>query len=296
MSYRKDTNMIPTIERIMKTYPLIALMERAKTGRPSEATVKNVLRGTALVCSAAGISTHCKITALTRKNIDKALAHFISRGLSRLTALSYISKLQGLFARWCLPYYKDANWEITPLELPTFRAQTPRYERPSSELLAKVKNWYKGLKKDKWVAAAMMLEFGMRNSDVLRLREANFIEKNNIRFLQYTPHKTELSSGRRVLWPIHDDIWKRIKRYGGIRAVDITTETFHKLNSELRILGFTGSKASYELRKICIDHIYQRFGAEMAVSISGDDIKTIIKYYADPSQPNVGAIKISDLI
>ena len=142
----------------------------------------------------------------------------------------------------------------------------------------------------------MMLEFGMRNSDVLRLREANFIEKNNIRFLQYTPHKTELSSGRRVLWPIHDDIWKRIKRYGGIRAVDITTETFHKLNSELRILGFTGSKASYELRKICIDHIYQRFGAEMAVSISGDDIKTIIKYYANPSQPNVGAIKISDLI
>ena len=59
---------------------------------------------------------------------------------------------------------------------------------------------------------------------------------------------------------------------------------------------FTGSKASYELRKICIDHVYQKFGAEMAVSISGDDIKTIIKYYADPSQPNVGAIRIFDLI
>jgi hypothetical protein len=146
------------------------------------------------------------------------------------------------------------------------------------------------------VAATMMLEFAMRNSDVLRLTEANFIEKDNMRFLQYTPHKTELSSGRRVLWPIHDAIWKRIKRYGGIKAVDITTETFHKINAELRILGFTGSKASYELRKICIDHVYQKFGAEMAVSISGDDIKTIIKYYADPSQPNVGAIRIFDLI
>jgi integrase len=288
--------MIPTIDKVMKTYVLIAQAERAKTGRPGEETVKNVLRGTVLVCAAAGISTHCKVTSLTRKNIDKALGVFVSRGLSRLTALSYISKLQGLFARWCQPYYKDANWEIPPLELPTFRAQAPRYERPSPELLSKVKNWYKTLKNDKWVAATMMLEFGMRNSDVLRLTEANFIKKDKARFLQYTPHKTELSSGRRVFWPIHEDIWKRIKRYGGIRKVDVTTETFHKINAELRGLGFTGSKASYELRKICIDHIYQKFGAEMAVSISGDDIKTIIKYYADPSQPNVGAVKIVDLI
>ena len=34
----------------------------------------------------------------------------------------------------------------------------------------------------------------------------------------------------------------------------------------------------------------------MAVSISGDDIKTITHYYADPSQPNIGAIRIIDLL
>lgn len=280
----------------MKTYSIIAQTERAKTGRPSPATVLNVIRGTSLVCAAAGISTHCKITALTRKNIDKALSVFIARGLSRLTALSYITKLQGLFARWCLPYYKDADWEVPPLELPAFRVQPPRYMRPSAELLAKVKNWYKRLKKEEWVAATMMLEFGMRNSDVLRLKEANFVEKNNTHYLQYTPHKTELSSGRRVYWPIHADIWKRLKKYGGIKSVDVTTETFHKINAELRTLGFNGSKASYELRKICIDHIYQKFGAEFAVSISGDDIRTITRYYADPSQPNVGEIRITDLL
>jgi hypothetical protein len=50
------------------------------------------------------------------------------------------------------------------------------------------------------------------------------------------------------------------------------------------------------LRKICIDHIYQKFGAEMAVSISGDDIKTITKYYADPAQPNIGAVRVLDLL
>ena len=34
----------------------------------------------------------------------------------------------------------------------------------------------------------------------------------------------------------------------------------------------------------------------MAVSISGDDIKTISRYYADPAQPNIGAVRIVDLL
>ena len=56
---------------------------------------------------------------------------------------------------------------------------------------------------------------------------------------------------------------------GGLGSFDITDETFDGINRDLRGLGFSGSKASYELRKICIDHIYQWFGAEKAVSISG---------------------------
>ena len=60
--------------------------------------------------------------------------------------------------------------------------------------------------------------------------------------------------------------------------------------------GFTGHKGAYELRKICIDHVYQKYGAEMAVSISGDDIRTITRYYADPSRPNIGTTRIIDLL
>ena len=36
--------------------------------------------------------------------------------------------------------------------------------------------------------------------------------------------------------------------------------------------------------------------AKMTVSISGDDIKTITRYYADPSQPNVGDLRVSELL
>jgi len=64
----------------------------------------------------------------------------------------------------------------------------------------------------------------------------------------------------------------------------------------MRGLGFTGNKGAYELRKICVDHIYQKFGAEMAVSISGDNIRTILHYYADPAQPNIGEMRVTDLL
>jgi hypothetical protein len=142
----------------------------------------------------------------------------------------------------------------------------------------------------------MMLEFAMRNGDVLRLTESNFVENENGKFLSYTPHKTELTSARRVYWPIHPEIWQKFEDYGRLAGLDVTKETFDDINRDLRNLGFHGSKAAYELRKICIDHIYQKFGAEMAVSISGDDIRTITKYYADPAQPNIGAVRVLDLL
>ena len=136
----------------------------------------------------------------------------------------------------------------------------------------------------------------MSNGDVLRLKSENFVEKDSRHYLSYTPHKTELSSGRCVYWLIHETIWKRFSDYGGLDGLDVTDETFDDLNRDLRSLGFRGHKGAYELRKICIDHVYQKYGAEMAVSLSGDDIKTISRYYADPAQPNIGSVRIVDLL
>lgn len=288
--------MIPTIEQVMKYYRVIAQTERMKTGRPGEDTVENVLRGTKAVCRAAGIELTENVVVLTRQNIDVALASFMGHGLTRLTAWSYVSQLRGLFGKWCRPYYKDVGWDIPPLELPAFRAQPPRYQRPSAEMLARVKAWYQQQIGEHWFAATMMLEFAMRNGDVIRLTEANFVLKEGRYYLSYTPHKTELSSGRRVYWPIHEDIWKKYEDYGGISCLDVTDETFDEINADLRRLGFHGQKAAYELRKICIDHVYQKYGAEIAVSISGDDIRTISRYYADPAQPNMGAVRVVDLL
>ena len=288
--------MIPTIEQVMKCYQIIAQTERMKTGRPGVETVANALRGTLNICRSAHIELASLVTSLTRKKIDIALAKFVERGLTRISAWSYVWQLKSVFAKWCMPYYKDAGWEIPPLDLPSFRTKAPHYIRPSVEMLSRVKAWYKKQTGEHWFAATMMLEFAMRNSDVLRLKDANFVENDSGHYLSYTPHKTELSSGRRVYWPIHDDIWEKFMEYGGLSGLDVTDQTFNDINYDLRALGFRGTKGAYELRKICIDHVYQKFGAEMAVSISGDEIRTISKYYADPAQPNLGTIRILDLI
>ena len=220
----------------------------------------------------------------------------MEHGLTRLSAWSYVCQLRGVFAKWCRPYYEDAGWDIPPLDIPAFRAQAPRYVRPSAEMLQRVKAWYGRQTGEHWFAATMMLEFAMRNGDVLRLKDENFVEKDGRHYLNYTPHKTELSSGRHVCWPIHDSIWQTFEDYGGLRCLDVTDETFDEMNHDLRALGFHGTKASYELCKICIDHVYQKYGAELAVSLSGDDIKTITRYYADPAQPNIGAVRVVDLL
>ena len=60
--------------------------------------------------------------------------------------------------------------------------------------------------------------------------------------------------------------------------------TYLRINKDLRKIFPNAQKASYELRKICIDHIYQSRGPAMASAISGDDLKTVTYYYADPSQ------------
>lgn len=288
--------MVPTINQVVKCYRVIAQTEWMKTGRPGKETAANAIRGTKQVCRAAGVDLDAPVTSLTRKKIDDALVTFTNKGLSRISALSYVFQLRAVFAKWCEPYYGDAGWEIPKLEFPVFRARPPRYVRPSSEMLSRVKSWYVQLANEHWLVATMMLEFAMRNGDILRLNSTNFVEKGGKRYLSYTPHKTALSSGRHVCWPVHDEIWRKIEEYGGLECFGITDEIFEDINRELRSIGFRGHKAAYELRKICIDHVYQKYGAEMAVSISGDDIRTITKYYADPSSPNIGATRIIDLL
>ena len=297
---------IPTLNKMVKVYLVSAEVERLKCGRPGKGTVRNTLLGVKrfrrwinarrerLGQEYIGFDEDFpRVSIIKPPLIHKYLADMLKEGTNPLTAMTYVSQLQQLFAKWMRPYYEDRGWKVPPFPSIGTRPTAPRYNRPPSEQLAKVKKWYEAMPTNGlWFVTTMMLEFAMRNSDIMRLKRENFVEYNGRVFLNYTPNKTAHSSGRVVKWPVHATLWERIKSY----SPDYTEDIFRELNRQMRGLGFSGSKGAYELRKICIDHVYQRFGAEMAVSISGDNIKTIIHYYADPAQPNIGDIRITDLL
>ena len=66
----------------------------------------------------------------------------------------------------------------------------------------------------------------------------------------------------------------------------------------MRDLGWqreTYGKACYELRKLCIDAVYRTLGVEAAVQVSGDNVATIMRYYADPNRDRA-AVDVSGMI
>lgn len=312
----------PTIKMVLEKYSKIAGVEQLRTGgRPGHKTVCNMIACVRRLCNMAGIALEEPVTVFTRKKLTALLDCASSeKRLKPITIWSYLNALQAIFARWTRGYYQDSHWKIPAIELPSCNKQPRRYERPDSKVLAKVKRWYLNLSEREdareWVCATLMLEFAMRNGDVGNLRWSDFRERDGVIVLSYTPHKTALSSGRRVAWPVHPELWTKLcdyrdngrhyyKKHAPHKLEDklaplvvpCASDVFVRLNSDLRNQKiFTGPKGCYELRKICIDHIYQKFGAEMASSISGDDIRTMMRYYADPSRPNVGELKIIDLL
>lgn len=314
------TKTVPTIHMVLEKYPRFAAVERLRVGRPGKETVLNLLVSVRRLCQMAGIPLEDPVSVFTRKRLTRMLDSAVLEGLKPITIWSYMNSLKGLFGRWARNYYADQHWQIPTIELPAYNRQAPRYIRPDTKVLAKVKEWYNSLSERQdsreWVIATLMLEFAMRNGDVERIRWSDFRPRDGVIVLCYTPHKTALSSGRHVAWPVHPEIWARLcayresgqhhyKRRGWEKLEDRNAplvvpcahDVFVRLNADLRAQKiFTGSKGCYELRKICIDHVYQKFGAEMAASISGDDIRTMMRYYDDPSQPNIGDIRIIDLL
>lgn len=311
---------VPTIEMVLAKYPKFAAVERLRTGKPGERAVANTLIAVRRLCELGAMSLDEPVSVFTRKRLTHLLDCAGCAGLKPVTIWSYLSALKGLFGRWARAYYADLKWQTPVIELPTYNRLSPRYVRPDATALAKVKAWYNSLagRDDarEWVVATLMLEFAMRNGDIEKLQWSDFRQRDGAVTLCYTPHKTALSSGRRVAWPVHPDIWAQLcayrdsgqqfyKRHGWSKLEDrnaplvvpCARDVLARLNADLRAQKlFTGSKGCYELRKICIDHIYQKFGAEMASSISGDDIRTVMRYYADPSQPNIGEVRVVDLL
>lgn len=239
----------PTMNKMLKTYLESATVERLKCGRPNEGTVKNTLVGYRRFmrwvndrrerCGHERMALDEDfplVSVIKPPLIHKYLADMLKDGTRPIAAISSLYQLRQLFAKWVLPYYEDHGWKIPPFPSFGHRPKAPRYRRPDEAALAKVKEWYVALRPGElWFVATMMLEFAMRNGDIMRLRRDNFVERDGRVFLNYTPRKTEHSSGRVVKWPVHPSIWAQMHAlFNGDDLPELDEAVFDELNAAMR--------------------------------------------------------------
>ena len=178
--------------RMEETYPKFAAIERMRMERPCEKTVESAVGGTRRLCEIGGLSLDEPVSALNGKRLEHILDLARCSELKPISVWSYLYSLRKLFAKWTRRYYADKKWTIPQIEMPSCRRQSPRYIRPDAAILAKTKEWYRGLEKRndqrEWVLATLMLEFAMRNGDAERLRWSDFRVKDGSAVLCYTRH------------------------------------------------------------------------------------------------------------
>jgi integrase len=293
---------VPTFNDLFNVYPELCEAQRKRTGgRPGQKTVENNLYSMKRLLETLEWNCDRPYTDLTTAVCDKLFEYLKTvDGLKAITAKSYLDGFRSVIAKWTVLRYAEYGYKVDEIRLPSLFVPPIRYKEISDEKKRSVIELIDNLKQidpDSWFFATMMLQFGMRNSDVKRLTWDNFIFQEDSVFLEYTPHKTRLTSGRRVKWPVPDKVWNEILDYRLTRSekpfkIDGSNvgrpglnglSAEKRLSKYMRSIGFSGSKSAYELRKLCGSLVYKNMGQEAVTSILGDDIKTVLKYYADPS-------------
>lgn len=294
---------VPTLEELYKAYVELCELEFLSNGSPVPSTVEKYKNSFTRIVRVCGIGMGEKITAITRERLDSFIAESLAQGIKPVTVYSTLMCLRGFFSKWAIERYATRGWEVVCPNIPRRRgklATMKTYQRPPLELRERTMEWYRALERSRpmaWAAASLMVQFGMRNCDAERLRWEDIVREEGRWVLGYTPKKTKNSSGRRVHCVMSDAFYERLRAAGGKgpRVIENAAKMFAKINSDMEDLGWRPPeyyKRSYELRKMCVDRIYSTFGLEAAVQVSGDDPKTIIRYYADPSRANMMAVDI----
>ena len=284
---------VPSFAEVLEAYPQLAAVERASSGKPQEVTVSVASAALRRILRYAGVRLDAPVSDLTEARLATVQEEMVARSLKPVSLFAQFAHCRSVFAAWVMPKYRLKGWEFTAPPFPRRRGRlTNCYTRPPEELRQRTLEWYRSLEQSEpmtWVAASCMLQFGMRNSDVLLLRWEAFERVDDHWEVSYRPGKTAGSSGRMVHVPLSDDLYQRLRRAGGKgdKVVEDCASIFVRINLGMRNLGWQRpkyEKGAYELRKMCIDRIYREFGAEAAVQVSGDNITTVVRYYADSSR------------
>lgn len=304
---------VPTIRELIDAYAEIAWKRQADPRfKKADRTIDTAIKNFGYCLQASGLRDNRPYTELVKFDTVRRIAdNFVrekksgGKGLSSLSAWSYISSLQSVTARWTIIEYRERGLIVEPQTIPKqslfgISADPKQYEELPRETVGQIWDWYLKIQAHEnssyAVYATCMLELAMRPKDIGLLTAENFpLAPNGHHRLVYRPTKTRESSNRRVDIEIPDALYERLKALkpeefanGGALIAHLRGTEIAVNESLRKIPGLTDKqKASYELRKLCIHTILvtpieQGGGIDQAVRLSGDRRDTIEKYYCDP--------------
>lgn len=306
-----------SIEEAVAAYREFAAAEYARSGTPRPASVKSNVNALLNISDRVGARM---VDELTPQAISRFVDAYVGSSSSdrlRTSAWSFVAQAHSVFAAWTRVYWSEARLPIPWDNLAAWPRKRQRttsgYMRPPEPLRRRTVEWYNGLvERDPqlWCAATLMMQFAMRPIDACSLTWEAFQRApgGSGWILRYVPSKTRgrTSTPRPVVWPCSDAVYDLLKRYGGstlVLAAPTPTERYDLyqdgVNAAMRELGWDReryAKACYELRKMCVDAVYRKFGLERAIQISGDNPQTILHYYADPNVTGFGAVDVTAIV
>jgi integrase len=305
-----------TIKDFIEEYRTAAKSQYASHGAPRPATVEINVGALLIVIHAAGLTEVDRVDRIERNTIQKYIDSRCSGGSdrARISAWSTVAHARSCFARWALDKYQQAGLKIPTSSgwpIPPKNKLLLAYERPQAELTDKTMAWYNQLETSNppmWAAVTLMLQLAMRPISAANMTWDNFQNINGRWVVRYIPSKTEgrTKRPRPVIWPLHGDLYERLRKAGGpvyvVKGANLYQRYAYyvrEINKELREIGWERQryqKACYELRKLCVDTVFNSMGAERASQISGDNISTVLNYYADPNKSGFDGINISKII
>lgn len=297
-------------KELMDVYPEIARLHRPEAGgRPSKATTEDNVRRMDTLLRQMRISTGDLMDVATPKLLREWLA---SRqdGLDpkeaardRRSANTLVRMASSCWADWTREYYRERGI-IIPVCLerwPSIDAPLPIYVLPPLELRRATAAMGEALLEEDpaaYLAYATMRLHGMRPGDAIRSRWDWYQRMDSGSFqLRWQPTKTARGEGGRwvdqtvsgAMWTRLDGCRRRVCSVGEFVIPGSDTDRQNamlRVNARMRRIGWKTNKVGYELRKLFISEVYNRYGLSVASAYSGDQPTTIQIYYAacDPAR------------
>lgn len=302
----RDLRVVPWMEYIAM-YEQMAGERFIRVGKPAPLTVALSVGRLRTLLGRAGIALG---EAMDRATPDRIASWMVLEGKEakgdekKLDRIRYrqartLRMATSLFAQWtreplrklgvAIPACVDAWPDVDA-------AFAPIYQLPPQELREATAAYGALLEMEqpgRWLAFSMMRDHGMRPGDMQRAEWGWFApDATGQVWLSFVPHKTQRSTrGRTVRQPISSERWRRL-RAAWTRAGDggdyvvpggeiARTAAREELAADMRRLGWTTYKVTYELRKLFTSEIYSRHGMSIASKYIGDNPTTIQQSYGD---------------